>query len=99
MKRQWQYITVNKVIVDRIRLAPQFLRANLLLRSIVTIVILALTVITSFAWYKHNESHDRLVAYNLSQGRASLIGGRALQAAPPLMRAFQDGAQSSQPLF
>lgn len=39
-------------------------------------------------------AHERLVAYNVSQGRMALTSGRALEAAPSLLRALKEGADT-----
>ncbi|HEY5807501.1 MAG TPA: TIR domain-containing protein [Povalibacter sp.] len=90
---------VSESIVERIRLAPQFMRANRILRSTVTVIVATLAALTIFSWFKNNQSHGRLLAYNLTQGRAALLAGRALEAAPSLLRVVQEGGDNQDVRF
>lgn len=81
-------------VLRRLLLAPRFIKANVLFRWVVATIIAVLIVLGSYAWIKKDESHQRLVDYNLSQGRTALTSGRALEAAPSLLRAFKEGADT-----
>ena len=90
---------VTSAVVERLRLTPQFLRANLLLRGAIATIVVALLGLTTFAWTKSDESQQRLVEYNLSQGRSALGGGRPLDGAVSLLRALREGEDTDDVRF
>lgn len=90
---------VSPELLKRLAITPRFLRATVRLRWLVGVIILSLVSLTGYAWAKQRESHQRFVAYNLAQGRTALTNGRALEAAPSLLRARKEGADTPEVRF
>ncbi len=90
---------VGSGILQRLLLIPKFLRANVLFRLLVILIMAVLAGLGAYAWAKKNESRDRYVTYNVSQGRAALTSGRALEAAPSLLRAYKEGVDTPELKF